>query len=41
MKELGSDIGGRVFFVRTDIDIESVIVYLEKVPVLIQRRHNV
>ena len=41
MKELGSHIGGRVFFVRTDIDIESVIVYLEKAPVLIQRRHNV
>ena len=41
MKELGSNIGGRVFFVRTDIDIESVIAYLEKAPVLIQRRHNV
>lgn len=37
MKELGSDIGGRVFFVRPDIDIESVIEYLEKAPVLVQR----
>ena len=38
MKELGSDIGGRVFFVRPDIDRESVITYLEKAPVLVQRR---
>ena len=38
MKELGSDIGGRVFFVRSDIDSESVIEYLESAPVLVQRR---
>ena len=38
MKELGSDIGGRVFFVRSDIDSESVIEYLERAPVLVQRR---
>ena len=37
MKEFGSDIGGRVFFVRSDIDSESVITYLEKSPVLVQR----
>ena len=37
MKELGSDIGGRVFFVRSDIDYESVVQYLEKAPVLVQR----
>ncbi|WP_308511996.1 6-carboxyhexanoate--CoA ligase [uncultured Veillonella sp.] len=41
MKELGSAIGGRVFFVRSDIDRDSVIEYLEKVPVLVQRRNNV
>ena len=41
MKELGSAIGGRVFFVRSDIDRDSVIEYLEKAPVLVQRRHNV
>ena len=41
MKELGSAIGGRVFFVRSDIDKDSVIEYLEKTPVLVQRRHNV
>ena len=41
MKELGSHIGGRVFFVRSDIDRESVIEYLEKAPVLVQRRNNV
>ena len=41
MKELGSDIGGRVFFVQSDIDSESVIEYLEKAPVLVQRRNNV
>ena len=41
MKELGSAIGGRVFFVRSDIDRDSVIEYLEKTPVLVQRRHNV
>ena len=38
MKELGSNIGGRVFFVRSDIDSESVIEYLERAPVLVQRR---
>ena len=38
MKEFGSDIGGRVFFVRSDIDSESVIEYLERAPVLVQRR---
>ena len=38
MKELGSDIGGRVFFVRSNIDSESVIEYLESAPVLVQRR---
>ena len=41
MKELGSHIGGRVFFVRSEIDRDSVIEYLEKAPVLVQRRHNV
>ena len=41
MKELGSAIGGRVFFVRSDIDRDSVIEYLEKAPVLVQRRDNV
>jgi len=38
MKALGSNIGGRVFFVRSDIDGESVIEYLESAPVLVQRR---
>jgi 6-carboxyhexanoate--CoA ligase len=38
MKELGSNIGGRVFFVQSDIDSESVITYLERAPVLVQRR---
>ena len=38
MKELGSNIGGRVFFVQSDIDSESVIEYLESAPVLVQRR---
>ena len=38
MKELGSNIGGRVFFVRSNIDSESVIEYLERTPVLVQRR---
>ena len=37
-QELGSNIGGRVFFVRSDIDSESVIEYLESAPVLVQRR---
>ena len=41
MKELDSHIGGRVFFVRSEIDRESVIEYLEKAPVLVQRRNNV
>ena len=41
MKELGSHIGGRVFFVRSEIDRESVIEYLEKASVLVQRRNNV
>ncbi len=41
MKKLGSHIGGRVFFVRSQIDRESVIEYLEKAPVLVQRRNNV
>lgn len=41
MKELGSAIGGRVFFVQSDIDRDSIIEYLEKAPVLVQRRHNV
>ena len=41
MKELGSHIGGRVFFVQSEIDRESVIAYLEKAPVLVQRRNNV
>ena len=41
MKELDSAIGGRVFFVRSDIDRDSVIEYLEKAPVLVQRRNNV
>ena len=41
MKEFGSDIGGRIFFVRSDIDSESVIEYLERTPVLVQRRSNV
>ena len=38
MKKFGSDIGGRVFFVRSDIDSESVIEYLERTPVLVERR---
>lgn len=38
MKKLGSNIGGRVFFVRSDIDSESVIEYLENAPVLVKRR---
>ena len=38
MKELGSNIGGRVFFIQSDIDSESVIEYLESAPVLVQRR---
>lgn len=38
MKELGSNIGGRVFFIQSDIDSESVITYLESTPVLVQRR---
>ena len=38
MKEFGSNIGGRIFFVRSDIDSESVIEYLERAPVLVQRR---
>lgn len=38
MKELGSNIGGRVFFIQSDIDSESVITYLERTPVLVQRR---
>ena len=38
MKELGSNIGGRVFFVQSDIDSERVIEYLECAPVLVQRR---
>ena len=37
MKELGSNIGGRVFFVRSNIDSESVIEYLERAPVLVKR----
>lgn len=37
MKKLGSNIGGRVFFVRSDIDSESVIEYLERAPVLVRR----
>ena len=37
MKELGSNIGGRVFFVRSNIDSESVIEYLERAPVLVNR----
>ena len=41
MKKLGSHIGGRVFFVQSEIDRESVIEYLEKAPVLVQRRNNV
>lgn len=41
MKELGSDIGGRVFFVRSAVDRERVIEYLERAPVLVQRRNNV
>ena len=38
MKKLGSNIGGRIFFVRSDIDSESVIEYLESAPVLVRRR---
>ena len=38
MKELGSNIGGRVFFIQSDIDSESVITHLESAPVLVQRR---
>ena len=36
MKEIGSNLGGRVFFVKPNIDLEGVIEYLEKKPVLVQ-----
>ena len=36
MKEIGSNLGGRVFFVKPNIDLEGVIEYLEKEPVLVQ-----
>ena len=36
MKEMGSNLGGRVFFVKPNIDLEGVIEYLEKAPVLVQ-----
>lgn len=37
MKEFGSNLGGRVFFVKPNTDVDCVIKYLEKAPVLIQR----
>jgi 6-carboxyhexanoate--coA ligase len=37
MKEFGSNLGGRVFFVKTNTDVDCVIKYLEKAPVLVQR----
>ena len=36
MKEMGSNLGGRVFFVKPNVDLEGVIEYLEKAPVLVQ-----
>ena len=36
MKEFGSNLGGRVFFVKTNTDVDCVIKYLEKAPVLVQ-----
>lgn len=41
MKEMGSNLGGRVFFVRSAVDRERVVEYLEKAPVLVQRRNDV
>ncbi len=35
IKEMGSDLGGRVFFVKPDADINDIIDYLEKTPVMI------
>jgi 6-carboxyhexanoate--CoA ligase len=35
IKEMGSDAGGRVFFVRPDAHIHNLIEYLEKTPVMI------
>lgn len=37
MKEFGSNLGGRVFFVKTNTDVDCVIKYLEKAPVLVQQ----
>ncbi len=37
MKEFGSNLGGRVFFVKPNTDVDCVIKYLEKAPVLVQR----
>ena len=37
MKEFGSNLGGRVFFVKPNTDLDCVITYLEKAPVLVQR----
>lgn len=36
MKEMGSNLGGRVFFVKPNVDLEGVIEYLEKAPVLVK-----
>ena len=41
MKKLGSRYRGPCIFVQPEIDRESVIEYLEKAPVLVQRRNNV
>jgi 6-carboxyhexanoate--CoA ligase len=35
IKEIGSDSGGRVFFIKPDADINDIIDYLEKTPVMI------
>lgn len=36
MKEMGSSIGGRIFFVKTGTDISKLIAYLESAPVLVE-----
>lgn len=36
MKKLGSSIGGRIFFVKPETDMQTLIRYLESVPVLVE-----
>lgn len=38
LKEHGSGLGGRVFFVRQDTDMEELIAYLEEQPVLVAEK---